>query len=63
MAKASAEGSEDRNQYDKFVKAVEQGVGECAMNKAKEKAAKEVNKAVDKAAEKAADELSKKIKL
>lgn len=47
---------------EKFVKAVEQGVGECAMNKAKEKAAKEVNKAVDKAAEKAADELSKKIK-
>lgn len=47
---------------EKFVKAVEQGVGECAMNKAKEKAAQEVNKAVDKAAEKAADELSKKIK-
>ena len=62
MAKASAEGSEDRNQYDKFVKAVEQGVGECAMNKAKAKVAEEANKAVDKAAEKAADELSKKIK-
>lgn len=47
---------------DKFVKAVEQGVGECAMNKAKAKVAEEANKAVDKAAEKAADELSKKIK-
>lgn len=47
---------------DKFVKAVEQGVGECAMNKAKAKAAEEVNKAVDKAADKAAEELSKKIK-
>ena len=47
---------------DKFVKAVEQGVGECAMNKAKEKVAEEANKAVDKAAEKAAEELSKKIK-
>lgn len=48
---------------DKFVKAVEQGVGECAMNKAKAKVAEEANKAVDKAAEKAAEELSKKIKL
>ena len=47
---------------DKFVKAVEQGVGECAMNKAKAKVAEEANKAIDKAAEKAADELSKKIK-
>ena len=47
---------------DKFVKAVEQGVGECAMNKAKAKVAEEANKAVDKAAEKAADELSKKLK-
>ena len=47
---------------DKFVKAVEQGVGECAMNKAKAKVAEEANTAVDKAAEKAADELSKKIK-
>ena len=47
---------------EKFVKAVEQGVGECAMNKAKAKVAEEANKAVDKAAEKAADELSKKIK-
>ncbi len=47
---------------DKFVKAVEQGVGECAMNKVKAKAAEEANKAIDKAAEKAADELSKKLK-
>lgn len=47
---------------DKFVKAVEQGVGECAMNKAKAKVAEEANKAVDKAAEKAAEEISKKIK-
>ncbi len=47
---------------DKFVNAVKEGVGQCAMNKAKEKAAQEVNKAVDKAAEKAADELSKKLK-
>ena len=47
---------------DKFVKAVEKGVGECAMNKAKAKVAEEANKAVDKAAEKAAEELSKKIK-
>ena len=47
---------------DKFVKAVEEGVGQCAVNKAKEKAAQEVNKAVDKAADKAAAELSKKIK-
>ena len=47
---------------DKFVKAVEEGVGQCAVNKAKEKAAQEVNKAVDKAADKAAEELSKKIK-
>ena len=47
---------------DKFVKAVEQGVGECAMNKAKAKVAEEANKAVDKAADKAAEELSKKIK-
>ena len=43
-------------------KAVEEGVGQCAVNKAKEKAAQEVNKAVDKAADKAAEELSKKIK-
>ncbi|MGX8712137.1 MAG: hypothetical protein ACSW8I_00420 [bacterium] len=43
---------------DKFVKAVEQGVGECAMNKAKAKVAEEANKAVDKAAE----ELAKKVK-
>lgn len=47
---------------DKFVKAVEEGVGQCAVNKVKEKAAQEVNKAVDKAADKAAEELSKKIK-
>lgn len=47
---------------DKFVKAVEQGVGECAMNKAKAKVAEEANKAVDKVADKAAEELSKKIK-
>ena len=47
---------------DKFVNAVKEGVGECAMNKAKAKVAEEANKAVDKAAEKAADELSKKIK-
>lgn len=48
---------------DKFVNAVKEGVGECAMNKAKAKVAEEANKAVDKAAEKAAEELSKKIKL
>lgn len=48
---------------DAFVNAVKEGVGQCAMDKAKAKAAAEVNKAVDKAAEKAADELSKKIKL
>lgn len=48
---------------DKFVNAVKEGVGECAMNKAKEKVAEEANKAVDKAADKAAEELSKRIKL
>ena len=47
---------------DKFVNAVKEGVGQCAMDKAKAKAAAEVNKAVDKAADKAAEELSKKIK-
>ena len=37
---------------DAFVNAVKEGVGQCAMDKAKAKAAAEVNKAVDKAADK-----------